>query len=173
LQFTIGSFIRQLEASQRVGAPDSRVPGPTPPEHPLATLSQVADHIDHIRCVWNDCGAFLFLFIVVSRALIGAEHIGLGGDFDGCKNLAKVNYAHPHTNTRTHTHTRAHKHTQTSKQTHARTHTLLHIFLNRYSFVHADFSLICLWYPVIAFLNSFRCIHYYYYSYNYFIVASF
>lgn len=36
---------------------------------PKATLSQVADHIDHIR------------------SLIGVEHIGIGGDFDGVPTL--------------------------------------------------------------------------------------
>ncbi|TCO77139.1 dipeptidase [Chromatocurvus halotolerans] len=36
---------------------------------PKATLSQVADHIDHIR------------------ALIGVDHIGIGGDFDGVSTL--------------------------------------------------------------------------------------
>ena len=36
---------------------------------PKATLEQVADHIDHIR------------------ALIGVEHIGIGGDFDGVPTL--------------------------------------------------------------------------------------
>jgi membrane dipeptidase len=33
---------------------------------PTATVAQVADHIDHVREV------------------AGAEHVGLGGDFDGC-----------------------------------------------------------------------------------------
>jgi membrane dipeptidase len=33
---------------------------------PIATVAQVADHIDHVRDV------------------AGVEHVGLGGDFDGC-----------------------------------------------------------------------------------------
>jgi membrane dipeptidase len=33
---------------------------------PVATVAQVADHVDHVREV------------------AGAEHVGLGGDFDGC-----------------------------------------------------------------------------------------
>lgn len=33
---------------------------------PLATIQQVADHVDHVR------------------AVAGGEHVGLGGDFDGC-----------------------------------------------------------------------------------------
>ncbi len=36
---------------------------------PQATIAQVADHIDHVR------------------ALIGADHIGLGGDYDGTSSL--------------------------------------------------------------------------------------
>ncbi len=36
---------------------------------PQATIGQVADHIDHIR------------------ALIGIDHIGLGGDYDGTSSL--------------------------------------------------------------------------------------
>jgi membrane dipeptidase len=33
---------------------------------PVATLAQVADHVDHVR------------------AVAGVEHVGIGGDFDGC-----------------------------------------------------------------------------------------
>ena len=36
---------------------------------PRATIAQVADHIDHVR------------------ALIGVDHIGLGGDYDGTSSL--------------------------------------------------------------------------------------
>ncbi len=38
---------------------------------PMATLAQVADHIDHVK------------------ARIGVDHIGLGGDFDGMPNTAR------------------------------------------------------------------------------------
>ena len=33
---------------------------------PVATVAQVADHVEHVR------------------AVAGIEHVGLGGDFDGC-----------------------------------------------------------------------------------------
>lgn len=36
---------------------------------PVATIAQVADHIEHVREV------------------AGVEHVGLGGDFDGCELL--------------------------------------------------------------------------------------
>ena len=48
--------------SQEVADFDAKKPGGPAPQ---ATLSQVADHIDHIRKV------------------AGIDHIGLGGDFDG------------------------------------------------------------------------------------------
>jgi membrane dipeptidase len=36
---------------------------------PVATITQVADHIDHVR------------------AIAGRDHVGIGGDFDGCEDL--------------------------------------------------------------------------------------
>lgn len=36
-----------------------------------ATIIEVADHIDHIK------------------AIAGIDHIGIGGDYDGCKNLSR------------------------------------------------------------------------------------
>jgi membrane dipeptidase len=36
---------------------------------PVATVAQVADHVEHVR------------------AVAGIEHVGLGGDFDGCESL--------------------------------------------------------------------------------------
>jgi membrane dipeptidase len=56
--------------------PGSDMPPPEPfrawlAEHPRpqATISQVADHVDHVR------------------AVAGVDHVGLGGDYDGCDRL--------------------------------------------------------------------------------------
>jgi membrane dipeptidase len=48
------------------------VPGFVTTSNPTdATLSQVADHIEHIR------------------KIAGADHVGIGGDFDGISNVVK------------------------------------------------------------------------------------
>jgi membrane dipeptidase len=69
---------------RRLGLPDHGEPGPDGPDHdavaafdrwvaehptPVATLREVADHVEH------------------AREVAGATHIGLGGDFDGVDRL--------------------------------------------------------------------------------------
>ena len=43
--------------------------GPADRPRPRATLAQVADHVEHVR------------------AVAGVEHVGIGGDFDGCEEM--------------------------------------------------------------------------------------
>jgi membrane dipeptidase len=53
-------WYQRIEAASRLAARTTR---------PSATLAQVADHLDHVR------------------AVAGIEHVGLGGDYDGCDAL--------------------------------------------------------------------------------------
>jgi membrane dipeptidase len=63
----VPGFISQ-EVADFDAKPEAERKGMTPP---VATLAQVADHIDHIRKV------------------AGIDHIGLGGDFDGISSVVR------------------------------------------------------------------------------------
>ena len=67
---------RAANGSFSTGLPGSDTPAPEPFQawlaanpRPDATIAQVADHVDHVR------------------AVAGVDHVGLGGDYDGCDRL--------------------------------------------------------------------------------------
>ncbi|AGZ42652.1 membrane dipeptidase [Actinoplanes friuliensis DSM 7358] len=65
-----GSFLSGLPGTE-VAPPEPFKPWLAANPRPEATISQVADHVDHLREV------------------AGPDHVGLGGDYDGCDRLPR------------------------------------------------------------------------------------
>ncbi|GID92014.1 membrane dipeptidase [Amorphoplanes digitatis] len=65
---TAGSFLSALPGSD-VAPPEQFRPWLAANPRPEATIAQVADHVEHVRDV------------------AGVEHVGIGGDYDGCDRL--------------------------------------------------------------------------------------